>query len=165
MVYEVNDTVLYGGGICRIAEIKEKEMNNTRREYYVLNPVYDEKTVIYIPVSNKIATAKMRQLLSVEEVQAITKAIPNESTIWIDNENDRRDRYREIITQGDRMELAQLIRTLYLHQRSKKEKGQKVHAADERLMKEAEKILYEEFAYVLNIDLEQVEAFITAQNE
>ena len=41
--------------------------------------------------------------------------------------------------------------------------GRRLHITDERFMKEAEKMLYEEFAYVLNIRKDQVLPFILNQ--
>ena len=53
-----------------------------------------------------------------------------------------------------------MIKALYLHQQKQQEKGKHLHAADERVFKEAEKILYDEFALVLQIRPEQVVPFI-----
>ena len=43
--------------------------------------------------------------------------------------------------------------------------GRKVHVCDERFLKEAEKILYDEFAHVLDIEPEQVLPYIFDQIE
>lgn len=163
-MYNVNDTVLYGvHGICRIAGISEKDLGGNRVEYYVLKPVYENQSTIFVPVHSQILTAKMRRVLSAGEIYALIKAIPDENTIWIENENTRRARYKEILSRGDRVELVRLIKTLHLHEQSQKGKGRKLHTADERLMKEAEKILYEEFAHVLHIKREEVLSFILEQ--
>ena len=53
-----------------------------------------------------------------------------------------------------------LIRMIYLHQKSLQHTNKKLHLADERAMKEAETMLYDEFAYVLNLRPEQVIDFI-----
>lgn len=75
----------------------------------------------------------------------------------------RKEKYREILKNGDRQELIQLIRTLYLHQQELKKAGKKFHATDEKILNEAEKILHHEFAYVLDIKLEEVVPFISKE--
>lgn len=89
--------------------------------------------------------------------------MPEENADWIDNENVRKERYREAIAQGDRSELIKIIKGLYQHQQELQEKGKRLHLADERLFRDAEKMLYDEFAMVLNIKREQVLPFILQQ--
>jgi CarD family transcriptional regulator len=165
MTYQVNETILHSAGICRITAIDEKEMGGVRTEYYVLKPLHDDKTVVYVPVHNERATCKMRRILSAEEIYALIAAMPEEDTIWIENEGARHERYKEILGSGDRKELVRLIKTLYAHRKPQEERGKKVPIADDRMMKDAEKILYEEFAHVLHITPEQVIPFITRQIE
>ncbi|MDR0840959.1 MAG: CarD family transcriptional regulator [Christensenellaceae bacterium] len=165
MICQVNDTVLYSAGLCKIAEITNKEIGGQHADYYVLKPLYDEKTSIYIPVDNERATTKLRRILSAEEIRTLIKTMPGEDTIWIENDAVRHDRYREIIAHGDRAELVQLIKTLYQRQQERQAQGKKLHVVDERFMKSAEKILYEEFAHVLKLELTQVLPFIVEQIE
>jgi CarD family transcriptional regulator len=63
------------------------------------------------------------------------------------------------------VELIKLIKTLYFQQQSQKSKNKSLNDTDKRIMKEAEKMLYEEFAHVLNIKREQVLPFIIEQVE
>lgn len=64
--------------------------------------------------------------------------------------------YGEILRGGDRKALAGLIRTLYLHRERQKAAGKKFHTGDEQLLDRAQKLLHEEFAYVLNLRPEDV---------
>lgn len=164
MICNINDAVLYGlEGICWFAGISEKEINGKRNKYYVLRPVYNDKSTIFVPVDNEKLIAKIRRVLSVDEIHALIKAIPNESTIWIEDDAVRREQYKKILARGDRTELVRLIKTLYLRQQSLKEKGRKMPVADERFIKDAEKLLHDEFAHVLNIDREQILPLILEQ--
>ncbi|WP_040197362.1 CarD family transcriptional regulator [Candidatus Soleaferrea massiliensis] len=163
-MYEINDTVLYGGhGVCRIVEIEERDLCGNRMEYYILKPVYDEKSTVFVPVHNEALTTKMRRILSVDEIYALIASMPNEDSKWIENENERKEKYREIISCGDRIQLIRAIKALYQHQQEQQARGRKLHLADERFFKEAEKMLYDEFALVLHIKPEQVFPFIQEQ--
>lgn len=163
-MYKVNDTVLYGThGVCKITDITEKTFDGKTIEYYVLKPVYDEKSTIFVPVNNKALATKMHSVLSPDEIYDLIKTMPEENPIWIENEAVRKERYKEIITAGDRRELVILIKTLFLHQQKQKESGKKLHVTDERFFNDAEKMLYEEIAHVLNIKPEQVLPLIFEQ--
>ncbi|MDR1731696.1 MAG: hypothetical protein LBR61_06330 [Synergistaceae bacterium] len=164
MMYSVNDTVLYGGlGLCRIMEVSEKNLRGKTLEYYVLKPLSDEKSTIFVPVNNETATANLRPVLSMEEIQDLIRTMPDETSIWIDDEAVRRGEYQKILETGDRKELIRLIKTLYLRRKSQKEKGKELHLTDRRFLREAEKMLHEEFAHVLNLRLEEVVPFILEQ--
>lgn len=165
-MYSKNDTVLYGSqGICRIEDITEKEMGGKTIEYYVLKPIENSHATIYVPTQNEMLVSKMKKILSVKEIYQLIQAMPNEELIWIEGDNKRRDAYREILKSGDRKMLIQLIRTLFLRQQELKSKKRKLHANDEKILREAENILHEEFAYVLNINKDEVVPFIFQQIE
>ena len=51
------------------------------------------------------------------------------------------------------------------HHQKLKERGKKLHACDEQYYKDAEKIIYDEFAYVLDINRLDVKDFITNELE
>ena len=166
MSFQRNDTIVYGThGVCRIIDVTKKEFNGRQIDYFVLKPVYDDKSTIFAPADNPAVTAKMHRVLSTEEIYALVKGMPEEDTIWIEDENDRRQKYKAILAKGDRCELIRLIKTLYLHGQALKEKGKKLHISDDHMMKEAEKTLYEEFSHVLQIEPEQVLPFIINQIE
>ena len=161
MSYKVNDTILYGThGVCRITEISERQFHDECREYYVLKPIYDDKATLFVPVMNERLVDKMRRVLTAAEIHELIEKMADENTIWIENESVRKEKYKEVLSQGDRVELVRLVKTLYHHQEEQRAKGKKLHMADERFMKDAERMLHAEFAHVLNIKYEQVLPFI-----
>ena len=163
-MFQINDTVVYGAqGVCRIEEISKREMAGKAMDYYVLKPVYDSNSTLFVPVSNDKLTAKMRRVSSPEEIVALISSMPGENAEWIENENERKERYKEAIARGNRRELIQIIKSLYLHQQKLQEKGKRLHLADDRIFREAERMLYDEFALVLHIKREQVLPFILQQ--
>lgn len=164
MGYKVNETILYGShGVCKIEEISERKFNNKTLEYYELRPVYDEKAVLFVPVNNEKLVSKMRPVLSAAEIYALIRSMPDEDMSWIDNDGARKEKFKEILASGDRAQLIRVIKTLNRHQEAQKEKGKKLHIVDERFMKDAEKMLHAEFAYVLDIKYEDVIPFIVEE--
>lgn len=160
-MYKVNDTVLYGNdGICRIENIIQRKLTDRIVEYYVLKPVYKDNATVYVPTQNEELVKKMKKLLSYDEIMNLIQNMPDCQVDWIENDNRRKGKYREIIRSGDHEQLIQMVKTLYHHKKSLEKIGKKFHVSDKKFMKEAENILYKEFAYVLKIKKEEVIPFI-----
>ncbi|MBQ7935967.1 MAG: CarD family transcriptional regulator [Clostridia bacterium] len=154
---KVNDTVLYGvHGVCKVTATETKIVGGAEREYYVLKPVFDHSTVVYVPAWNEQLTAKLKRILSAEEIYEMIRSMPEEELLWVENENDRKRVYQEALVSGEREQLVRLIKTLHVRQQKRMEQKKALLLSDEKFMKEAERILYEEFAYVLRIDRDQV---------
>lgn len=163
-MFQINDTILYGAdGICVIKEITERTFGGKTQEYYVLEPVYGNQSTIYVPTGSEKLLAKMRRILSAEEIHELIESMPEDELLWIENESERKQAYSEILRSGDRKAMVRLIKTLYLRQQELKQSNRKFHACDERFMKDAEKILYHEFAHVLHLKPQEVQPFILNQ--
>lgn len=116
MFYSIGDTVTYGiHGVCRITKIENKEFMGVSNNYYVLEPIYDPRSTVFVPTENDVLMAKMKRIMSASEIYELINQMPNEADIWIDNDTDRKRRYSEIIKSGDRYALVRLIKTLYIH--------------------------------------------------
>ena len=163
-MYQINDIVMYAAqGVCRITDIQSNDFNGTAARYYVLQPVSSENALLYVPADNPMMTEKMRRLLSKDEIYDMIRSLADAEPLWIENEHARKERYKELLSQGDRKALIQMVKTVYLHRERLAERGRKMHLTDERFFKEAEKLLYDEFALVLNINKEDVVPFIVRQ--
>ena len=164
-MFEKNDYIIYGTtGVCKIAGIESKKFNtNLEREYYILKPAYDSNSTIYAPIDNNMIN--IRKIMTVQEVYNLIKTMPDNETIWIDDINMRKEKYNEILKRGEEVELVKLIRTLYLEKEKKKIEGKKLYVGDEKIMSEAQRLLYEEFAFVLNIEVDEVLSFILGELE
>jgi len=165
-MFKVNDTIMYGiNGVCKIVEITEKDFMGTKKEYYVLKPMNDKAATFFAPVNNPKTEGKMRRILSVEEIYQLIKSVSQERADWIQNENERKENYKRIISSGNHVELIKMIKTLYLHKQEREAEGKHLYLSDERFFKEAERILYDEFQYVLNINKEEILPFIFQKTE
>ena len=161
---KVNDTVLYGAmGVCRVDSIEKMKFGREKKEYYILTAVNNPDSTFYVPVDSTELVAKMKRILSVDEIFEVIAEVVKEADIWIDDDNERRIKFGEIVGKGDRKELMLLVRSLYNHKLTQESIGKKFHAADERCLKDAERLLHDEFSYVLNLTPEQIAPFIEEQ--
>lgn len=163
-MFKANDTVLYGvDGVCRVEGVETRPCGRERFEYYVLKPVNNVSATTYIPIDNPALTRRMRRVLSAGEILEIIRSMPQEEPLWIENDLERRRVYAEIMQSGDRAQLMRVVKTLYLRREKLSGRKRKMHAEDEKFLKDAERTLYEEFAYVLDIRPDQVLPFIARQ--
>lgn len=159
-MYSVNDVVVYGtSGVCRITAIKTLDLTGRPMEYYILQNVYDSRTTFYVPVNND-AMQRLRPIASKDEIDAIISDMNSEELIWIDNDMKRKEEYSRIIKTADKHEVIRLIKTLYLRRKQLTESGRKLRSADEHYLSLAENMLFEEFAYALEIDRSDVVGYI-----
>lgn len=161
MNYSIGDTVLYGSdGVCKIDGVSEKKIGRETFSYYILKPIYDEKSTIYVPVGNKKLIDKMKRILSECEIYAAIDEAKNSPAEWQSDDTARKEHFKEVIDSGSISEIIKLIRILYLRKRELAACGKKLRVTDEIILKECEKILFDEFALVLKIKRNQVQEFL-----
>lgn len=163
-MFNPNDIILYGAnGAYRVDRITEMDFKDGKSQYYVLQSLQSSSATVFVPLKSDALVSKMRPILSEEKVRQIIKQIPEEEPNWIDNERARAAAYREILLRGNHKELVQLIKGIYLHKKSQKSLGKGLHKVDEQILKDAEKLLYSEFAFVLDMDVSQILPLIKSQ--
>lgn len=152
-MFQINDVVVYGAqGVCEIVSIDEKKVNGETKKYLVLKPKDDRGATCFVPTWNEKAMEKMRKVMTKEEVNAIIDSLPCQKPSWIANESERKDTYKKILTSGNQAAIISMIQALYLHKKEREADGKRLHMTDERFMKDAEQLLYNEWQYVLNVD-------------
>ncbi len=165
-MYKIGSIVVYGTeGLCKICDITERTFGKETSEYYVLSPLSNEAETVFVPKNNEKVLKRMRSILSRERASELLEAAPSEYGEWVENDRERQQMYKQILLCGSSEDLLMMTRTLYLHQIELLERGRKLHAADERFLKEAEKMLFEELAYVFNITVAEVLPLITRKKE
>jgi len=165
-MFQIGQTVLYGmEGVCTIEERKKMKVGHTRASYYVLRPVFRPHSTIFVPEDNAHLLSKMRPVLSKEEILQILQEAPLEELVWIEDANERKLEYQKILIGGERLWLLRLIRTLYLRREQLQRGGKHLRTGDEQMLRDAEKLLNDEFALVLNIAQHEVPEYIRSRIE
>ena len=160
-MYNVGDIVMYGTfGICKVTAIEKRDFTGEEQEYYILKHTSSEKNTFYVPLSNESALSNMHYVCSKAEVDELISHMNSEGLIWIDNDIKRKEEYSRIIKDADKHEIIRLIKTLYLRRKELAESGKKLRSTDENYLSLAENMLFEEFAYALDIDKSEVVEYI-----
>ena len=165
-MYKIGSIVVYGTeGLCKICDITERTFGKETMEYYVLAPVENGAETIFVPKNNEKILKRMRPIISRERATELLEAPPSELGEWVENDRERQQVYKQVLLCGSSEDLLRMTRALYLHQIELLERGRKLHAADERFLKEAEKMLFEELAYVFDITVAEVLPLIIRKKE
>ena len=165
-MYEIGSQVLYGvHGVCRITGVESMRFGKVQAMYYVLEPAEQPGARFYVPVENAAAVAKLRPLLSREELLALLHSDRVRNYPWIADEGQRKLRFRELICSGDRESLMGMIGALHRHKKAQEAAGRKFHQSDENFLSDAQKLLNAEFAQVFGIEPKAVGPFILRELE
>ena len=160
-MYSIGDMVMYGSfGICKVTAIEKRDLTGEEQEYYILKHINSEKNIFYVPTNNDTALSKMHPICSKAEVDELISHMNSEGLIWIDNDIKHKEEYSRIIKDADKHEIIRLIKTLYLRRKELAENGKKLRSTDENYLSLAENMLFEEFAYALDIDKSEVVEYI-----
>ena len=162
-MFNVDDYIMYGKtGVCKVVDItNEKFINGEKRKYYILSPIYNNDTVIKIPLDND--KVPMRKVISKGDMTTLINDIPNMEILWIDDEKKRIAQFETMLKSGQCEELIKLIKSIKFSKKYARSIGKKLEQPDRDIMKEAERLLTEEFAIILNVYPNEASSYILSQ--
>ncbi len=162
-MYQIGDYVVKANaGVCRVADIQEMSLTDTSESklYYLLLPLENANRKIYIPV-NPTGNNKVRKVMSADEAWQMILAIPKIESVVIQNEKQREQQYKQAIQSCNPKLLVGLIKNVYQKRMKRMAEGKKNTIVDERYFKLAEDNLYEELAFALGKNKEDISQIIT----
>ncbi|MBO5939073.1 MAG: CarD family transcriptional regulator [Clostridia bacterium] len=153
-MFEIGSYVSYRAeGVCMISDIREERFGalGAMAKYYILSPVGDEKSTVFVPMDNERLLSMMRPLLSADEILQMVEELRDERMEWIEESRARNARFREIFADGDRKQLIVLLNTVAEHSEMIRQLGKKVGSTDENAMYRAKTMLFEEFSMTTDL--------------
>ena len=159
----IGDTVHYGAhGVCRVSGTEKMDMGGGKKDYYLLRPVSEEHIQLFLPAEGDPERLRLRKVLSAEEIYALVEQEKAWDTEWLSDSKVRRELSTKTLRSGDTVELMRMVKALHGHA-ERLPVGKSLPMSDLEQMRNAEKQLYNEFCYVLDITKEQVLPFILGQ--
>lgn len=164
----IGDKVIYkANGVCTIEEISRQIIPGTgSREgsmCYVLRPIHDAAIKIYVPLDHAGLVGLIRPIMTPDEVLALLERVPTSAMHWVEDLRTRSSIFRDILAKGDRDLLAGMIKLICEKRIEFRSSGKKLYAADEMMLKKAEKLLFEEAAYVLEMSEDDIALMFRAK--
>lgn len=145
-------------GVCVIVEIERRNFGtlNEFKDFYVLSPINDLNSKLYIPVDNAVLVSKMQELCSADDVNLLAKELKDEVLEWIPAPRPRSNSFREILSEGRREMLIKLIHTVMAQEKKLMSEGRHITQGDDAILKRAKRMLIDEFSFTTDITTEQM---------
>jgi CarD family transcriptional regulator len=160
-MFQINEYVVYSNlGICQIREVRPARLGGAEPVCYVLKPLANPTSILYVPIDSEALLARIRPVLTRTEILALIEDMPAAEALGSRDERERSRDFMARVQSGDCRELIRVVRTLHLEKARKREHGKGLTTTDAKLMAQAENLLYDEFAFALGIDREAVVPFI-----
>lgn len=159
-MHRANEYVSYGTqGICQIEAIRSIRFEgySDAREYYVLHPIAQAQSSIFVPVNNPRLTGRMRPVLSPEDIDQVLSDIKGQRLAWIKDRKQRTELFHRILTERKPEELLLLAACLYRHAQ---EEPKGLSSSDAQALKTAEATIEQEFAFSLQLGPQTVGEYI-----
>ena len=157
-MFSVGDKIIYSeNGVCTVEKIAPLETGGTqnRRLYYHLSPLIGSG-MFFVPVNSD---AFMRPVMSRDEAEALIAAIPGiEPAICNDSRFNHVDAYyRELFKLHSCETLVSIVKGIRLRLSGRKTRSSRAEAT----MRRAKDILHGELAVALDLDLQEVEGYVS----
>lgn len=150
-MFEVGDYIMKPTvGVCKIREILHLDIEGVdkKRLYYLLIPLEDEASKIYVPTDQKDYT--LRKVMSESEAWELIRKIPKIRGELPNSDKIRQQKCKDTLRCGDPEALVGIIKELYLRRQRRLDSGKKNTIADEYYFKTAENRLYSELSVSLS---------------
>lgn len=159
----IGDHVHYGAhGVCRVDGYENMDLGCGKKKYYRLKPAGDEHIQLYLPGDADPERVKLRGVLSAEEIYGLVEQALSETVEWVVDSKLRRELSGKILRGGDTVELIRMVKAIHSHAQELP-MGKSLPMSDLEQMRSAEKQLFNEFCFVLDIERDQVLPFILGQ--
>lgn len=148
-MYQTGDYIVkLANGVCKIEDIVHPDfVNDKKKLYYLLVPLSDEKSRLYVPIDKVDETVRM--VMTKEEAETLLKKIPEINEAWIKNDKEREQNYKNAIQSNNPEKLVGIIKLIYQRKKSRQEQGKRSTVIDGKYFDIAENLLYSELELVM----------------
>ncbi len=154
-----DELVMYGADLCKIESIQEQSFfpGQTPRPYYILRPVSRSDSTVYIPCDQ--GKSKLRPIMTASEITTLRSRTDGRTLEWIEDRQLRSRTYTQILQQGNPEQILLLIRCLLAKKAELIAHQKKFSVSDEKILAAAEKMVDEEYSFVLDMEKEDLPGF------
>lgn len=163
-IYAAGDTVIHPSeGVCTIEDIRPMQFGGSEtHRYYILKPATEKSSsTVYLPVSR--GNDILRRLLSEADIRALIHSSSAYAGLWIADSKQRKEAFSRILQEGNYAKVIRMIQEIRQENARRVNEGKKPCAADEAIQNEAERLLHQEFSYVLHLSIEDTAAFVARE--
>ena len=153
-MFAVDDKVMYGIiGVCKVEAIDTPPITGVSGNYYFLQPVFDDRGLIYSPIENKVP---MREIITKSQCDELINRAKNCQNDEALSQKLNFTDYDTCIKSQDTDSLLHLIRFLYSTKNARAKELRKMKSMDNRFLTTARKLLYGEMAVAMDCSIEEI---------
>ena len=147
-------------GVCTVEDMTKLDISGVdkEKEYYILKPYYSPASTVYIPAES--AESSMRPILTETEAEELILYMPQIPMLAVQNERFIEQDYKNAMKSNNCEEWVKLIKTIYDRKQKRLQAGKKETSLDGRYFKQAEEMLYGELAIALNMQKNEICAYL-----
>lgn len=163
-MFEVGDYVVNANnGICKVEDKVHLDlpMGNKDKLYYLIVPIGEKNTKLYIPVDSD--KQRIRKVMDESQARRVIDEIPGMEAVWISNDKQREQCYKEALFSCEPKQLVGILKCMYLRNMQRSAEGKKNTTVDERYFKLAENNLYSELAFAMQMDRDEVRQLVAGR--
>ncbi len=162
MPYEVGEYVIYSSlGICQVIQndAHVSLAGDENELYYILAPIEKRLGKAYVPHSRSV---ELRHTLNKEEaLRSLDMVFDLEPDTFQDtNSHLVQEHFRELIRSNDFLSLLLVCKSMHARIQEQESKKHGASLTYKKLLDDAQRRIYGELSIVLNIEIEEVPAFI-----
>ena len=151
-IYNIGDQVVYPHhGAAVVAGRESKVAFGTKREYLILQLAHGDLTVS-VPADNTDAVG-LRNVINDEEVEDVLAVLAKRTARVPTNWSRRYKNHAEKLRSGDIYQVAEVVRNLVVHERSKG-----LSDGEKKMLVRSRQILVSELTFALGVDEAAAEA-------
>ncbi|MBQ6859315.1 MAG: CarD family transcriptional regulator [Clostridia bacterium] len=155
-IFYAGDTVMHPSeGVCTIAELRDMQLSGREmRKYYVLKPMTEKSSsTVYLPIAR--GNTLLRRLLTEEGIHQLIQDSRTYKGLWIADSKQRKDAFSAILSEGNYAKMICMIREIREESARREAEGKKPCASDEAIRAEAERLIQQEFSFVMKLTIEE----------
>lgn len=154
-MFNIGDIIIYSEhGLSRIDDICEKTFSNVTRTYYVLHPLDQTNLTISTPVDNEKVI--MLEIMDRKEAEEIIESFKQPGSMWVEDPRHRHRRFKDIIKNGNRKEIANIANTLMRKNLELSLENKRLYDQDRKILEPIQNILFKELATSLDTSYEDI---------
>lgn len=161
--YCKGDYVRYScSGVCLVEDIRQDSPTGkgASKEFYILKPISNPGSTIFVPTNSDALVAKMARLPSQSELEQLILSLKEEDLPWITDRKLRAATFQAMVKTCDLGELLQLARCIHRQQQILLARGKKLSSSDESVLHRAEGLIQNELSFILQITGDQVGSYV-----
>lgn len=160
-MFKLGQMILHGSeGVCTVDAIGPRNFSGQQeaRIYYTLSPVHHEGT-LFVPVDSAVF---LREVITKEAAEKLIREIPSIEVEVLEQRNPRLidEHYQSLMRSHECTDLIRVIKTIRTKRRAIAKNGKRLGQVEERYLKRAERLLYDELSVALNIPVDGIPEYI-----